>query len=102
MSSNPTGALMLIQATITDPKKFAGYASRTPQVVEKFGGRYIAMRSETAVLEGDDDPRHIVVSAWPSLEAARAFWDSPEYAAVKPFRENAADVQVTLIECNDA
>lgn len=95
------GALMVVQATITDPEKFVEYAKRTPALVTQFGGRYIAMRTESKVLEGEPDERKQVVSAWPSMEAARAFWNSSEYAEVKVFREGAADVQVTLIKCSE-
>ena len=102
MTQPSIGAIMIIQATITDRAKFAEYAQRTPAVVEQFGGRYIAMRSTVEVLEGEPDARATVLSAWPSLDAARAFWRSPEYAAVKPYRDDAADVQVTLVECNGA
>lgn len=95
-----TGAIMIIQATITDREKFAEYARRTPAIVAQFGGRYIAMRTSMEVLEGAPDERATVLSAWPSVAAAKTFWESAEYATVKPFRENAADVQVTLVECN--
>ena len=100
MNTPATGAIMIIQATITDREKFAEYAKRTPAVVARHGGRYIAMRTEMEVLEGEPDTRATVLSAWPSMDAARAFWQSPAYAEVKPFREGAAEVQVTLVECN--
>ncbi|MEL7538612.1 MAG: DUF1330 domain-containing protein [Pseudomonadota bacterium] len=100
MSQAPIGAIMIIQATITDPDRFVEYAKRTPALVTKYGGRYIAMRSELEVLEGEPDARATVLSAWPSMAAAREFWHSADYAAVKPYRDDAADVQVTLVECN--
>jgi uncharacterized protein (DUF1330 family) len=31
------------------------------------------------------------------VEAIRRFWDSPEYAKVKPLRENAAEVDVWAV-----
>ncbi|MEO0996840.1 MAG: DUF1330 domain-containing protein [Pseudomonadota bacterium] len=99
MSDTDPGALMIIQATITDPGRFAEYAKRTPALVSEHGGRYIAMRSEVQVLEGAADDRKVVISAWPSLAAARAFWDSDAYAELKALRAGAADVQVTLVQC---
>ncbi len=98
--SSPIGALMVVQATITDPEKFVEYAKRTPALVAEYGGRYIAMRTTSEVLEGDPDNRKQVVSAWPSMAAAKAFWDSEAYAELKTYRAGAAEVQVTLIECN--
>ena len=92
------GAFMIIQADISDPQQFMEYAKRTPELVTKFGGRYRCMRSEVEQLEGNPDNRKIVVSEWPSMDAARQFWNSPEYAEVKKFREGAAEVDVYLVE----
>ena len=92
------GAFMIIQADISDPKQFIEYARRTPELVTKFGGRYRCMRSEVEQLEGKPDNRKIVVSEWPSMDAAREFWNSAEYAEVKKHREGAAEVDVFLVE----
>lgn len=92
------GAFMIIQADITDPERFVAYARQAPALVEKFGGRYRSMRGASAQLEGDHDDRKIVVSEWPSMDAAREFWNSPEYEELKRLREGAAEVHVYLVE----
>lgn len=92
------GALMIIQAAITDPERFMEYAQRAPALIEKYGGRYRVMRGESEQLEGPPDARKIVVSEWPSMDAAREFWNSPEYEELKRMREGAADVDVHLVE----
>ena len=92
------GAFMIIQADITDPEQFKEYAMRTPAVVAAHGGRYRVMRGDMEQLEGPDDARKVVVSEWPSMDAARAFWNSDEYAELKKLREGAADVSVYLCE----
>ncbi len=95
------GAFMFIQAEITDPKRFMEYAKRTPALVQKFGGRYRSMRGEVEQLEGKTDNRKIVVSEWPSMDAARRFWHSEEYAEIKKLRDGAAEVDVHLVEITD-
>ena len=51
------------------------------------------------LLEGGfGDGASMVISEWPSKEAALAFWNSPEYAEAKKLREAIADCQVLLIE----
>ncbi|MDX1517435.1 MAG: DUF1330 domain-containing protein [Woeseiaceae bacterium] len=92
------GAFMIIQADITDPDRFVEYARRTPALIEQFGGRYRSMRGELEQLEGKPDNRKLVVSEWPSMEAARAFWHSPEYAAVRQYREGTGEFDVYLVE----
>jgi len=92
------GAYMIIQATITDPAGFAEYAKRTPALVTEYGGRYRSMRGEREQLEGPEDSRVIVVSEWPSMDAARAFWHSDAYAELKKLREGTAEVSVNIVE----
>jgi len=92
------GALMFIQAEITDPEQFLEYAKRAPELIAKHGGRYRSMRGAVEQLEGKPDNRKIVVSEWPSMEVAKAFWDSPEYQALKKIREGAAEIDVHIVE----
>ena len=89
---------MFIQADIKDPARFMEYAKRAPELIAKFGGRYRCMRGEVEQLEGNPDNRKIVVSEWPSMDAARAFWNSGEYEELKKIREGAAEIDVYLVE----
>jgi len=92
------GAFMFIQANITDPEQFMEYAKRAPELIAEHGGRYRCMRGAVEQLEGKPDNRKIVVSEWPSMEAAQTFWNSPEYAELKGIREAAAEIDVYLCE----
>ena len=91
-------AFMIIQADITDVDQFFEYAKRAPALIEKFGGRYRCIRGAVDQLEGEPDNRKLVVSEWPSMEAAREFWDSPEYAELRELRVGAAVINVNLVE----
>ena len=92
------GAFMIIRADITNLEQFVEYAKRAPALIEKYGGRYRCMRGEVEQLEGNPDNRKIVVSEWPSMEAAQSFWNSDEYAELKQVREGAAEIDVQLVE----
>ena len=92
------GAFMIIQADITNPEQFVEYAKRAPALIEKYGGRYRCMRGQVEQLEGKPDNRKIVISEWPSMEAAQTFWNSDEYAELKQLRDGAAEIDVNLVE----
>lgn len=92
------GAFMFIQADVTNPEQFMEYAKRAPALIDKFGGRYRCMRGAVEQLEGKPDNRKIVVSEWPSTEAAQTFWNSPEYQELKEVRAGAAEIDVYLVE----
>ncbi len=92
------GAFMFIQANITNLEQFMEYSKRAPALIEKYGGRYRCMRGAVEQLEGEPDNRKIVVSEWPSMEAAQTFWNSDEYQELKAVREGAAEIDVYLCE----
>ena len=90
-------AYMVVQLKVTDPDRFARYREAVPGVVEAFGGRYIVRGAQVEVLEGQHDGRRFVLFEFPSVEAVKRFWHSPEYAEVKPLRENAAEVDAWVV-----
>ncbi|MEM9323808.1 MAG: DUF1330 domain-containing protein [Pseudomonadota bacterium] len=93
-------AYMIVTAVVHDSDRFlADYGAPAGALVEKFGGRYLLRGPGAESLEGDfGDGAGMVISEWPDKAAARRFWESPEYAALKKKREGLADCQVLLIE----
>ena len=91
-------AYMIVQATVTNPGQFAGYAQRMPALVEKFGGTYRVLGGEVETLEGDWGYQALVISEWASMDQARTMWHSDEYAELKKLREGAVDVTVLLAD----
>ena len=93
-------AYMIVTARIADREAFvSGYGAAAARLVERFGGRYVLRGPGAQLLEGTfGDGASMVISEWPSREAALAFWNSPEYAEAKTLREGVAEVQVLLIE----
>jgi uncharacterized protein (DUF1330 family) len=93
---------MIVLAQVHDrPRFMEGYAAAAAKLVEQFGGRYVLRAPGAATLEGVLPERQsVVISEWPDLAAARAFWDSPEYREVAKLREGICDAQVLLVEGN--
>lgn len=93
-------AYMIVTAKIADRAAFiAGYGAVAADLVAKFGGKYVLRGPGVELLEGDfGEGASMVISQWPSKEAARAFWNSPEYGEAKLLRSGVAECQVLLIE----
>ena len=90
---------MLIIAEINDRPQFMKYAKAAANLVEEFGGHYIVRGQDAYQLEGDwPDTEKLVISRWPSMDAALAFWNSPQYAKIKELRARHAKVRVRLFE----
>jgi uncharacterized protein (DUF1330 family) len=90
-------AYLIARIDVTDPEQYSQYIARTPGVIERFGGRFIARGGETVTLEGQEETRRIVLVEFPSLEQAKAFYRSAEYREVKKLREGAAEVHLAVV-----
>ena len=93
-------AYMIVIAKIKDRDAFInGYGAAAGKLVEAFGGKYVLRGPGAELLEGNfGDGASMVISEWPDKAAAKAFWNSPEYAEAKKLRDGIADCQVLLIE----
>jgi uncharacterized protein (DUF1330 family) len=93
-------AYMIVTAKIADRDAFInGYGAAAAKLVAQFGGKYVLRGPGAELLEGGfGDGASMVISEWPDKDAAKAFWNSPEYAEAKKLREGVADCQVLLIE----
>jgi uncharacterized protein (DUF1330 family) len=93
-------AYLLVQGRVTDREGFNAYSAALPPIYRKYGGEYLALvpAALVEVAEGDAEDRSIVLARFPSRAAARAFWDSPEYAAARRLREGKGSFFVTILE----
>jgi uncharacterized protein (DUF1330 family) len=93
-------AYLLVQGEVTDREGFKAYSAALPPIYRRYGGEYLALVPAplVEVAEGHAENRSIVLARFPSREAARAFWDSPEYAAAKKLREGKGMFFVTILD----
>jgi uncharacterized protein (DUF1330 family) len=90
-------AYVIGEVEITDPAAFQKYAEKVPGTLAPFHGRYLVRRGKIQAVEGDP-PKGIVVVAFESVEKARAWYDSPAYAAIKPIRQSSARTRIFIAE----
>ena len=86
---------------VHDPGEYARYTARTPEVIARHGGRFIVRGGAWDSLEGDAPRGRVVVIEFPSLDAARAFYASKEYAELIPVRRAASTGRFFLVEGTD-
>lgn len=89
---------LLFRSEFPDPASIKPYGKAVVPLAARFGGRFIALADRPEPVEGQPDTRRVVILEFPSLAAARAFWDSPEYAEVKTLREGLGTVEAVLFE----
>ena len=89
---------ILGQITITDPKKYQKYATETENIIMKFGGRYLVRGGTQSVAEGTPPGNRDVVVEFDSLEKAKEFYHSTEYAEIIDIRKQNSTGYILLVE----
>jgi len=98
-SSRP--AYLVVLGDVYDRDAFmTGYTAELGPLYEKYGGEYLAVGRNKDVLENGAEFQSFVITKWPSMEAARAFWSDPEYEKLKADRidQNWSRFDVYLLE----
>ncbi|PYL98078.1 MAG: DUF1330 domain-containing protein, partial [Verrucomicrobia bacterium] len=72
-------AYIIVEIEIIDPVGFEEYKKRVVPIVEKYGGKYIAVSDRVETLEGDWKPKRIVVLQFESMERAKEWYNCEEY-----------------------
>ena len=90
-------AYWIAHVTVTDPAAYAGYQALAPAAFAAHGARFLARGGTAEVLEGPALERHVVIE-FPSLQAARACYDSAEYRAARAARAGGCTAHVVIVE----
>jgi len=90
-------AYVILDIDVHDPATYEEYKKLGPASIAAFGGRYIVRGGRTEVLEGDWQPNRIVVLEFDTIEMARAWVDSEEYAPARKLRQAAARSNVIIV-----
>ncbi len=91
-------AYVLAEVEITNPEGYREYTALVPQTIAQYGGRFLARGGAMHVLEGDWPQLRRVIIEFPSVEAARQWWDSPEYQKPKAMRRANSLGRLLLLE----
>ncbi len=91
-------ALVIVDIEVTDPVCFEDYKRLASASIAAHGGRYLARGGASEVLDGQWTPRRLVVLQFDSVEQAKRWRFSPEYAEAKKVREGAAVANMVVVE----
>jgi uncharacterized protein (DUF1330 family) len=91
-------AYLVVNIEVQDANRYQEYIRQVTPTIENFGGKYLARGGQLEVLEGDWNPKRVVIVEFSSMAQAKAWWDSAEYAAPKELRRSCSRGQIVLIE----
>ena len=91
-------AYLIAEVEITDPDGYEEYRRLVPSSIAQYGGTYLVRGGKVDVLEGDWDPKRLVILEFESAERARAWWVSEEYRDAKQIRQRTATSRMIVVE----
>lgn len=91
-------AYVLAEIEITNPDGYSEYTVHVPPTIAKYGGRFLVRGGAIEALEGDWPARRRVLIEFPSMDAARSWWSSSEYAGPKMMRRANSRGRLLLME----
>lgn len=91
-------AYLVVRVKIRDRDVYSQYVARVPEIAKRFGGEFLVRGGAAQCLEGPGFDGRLVVVKFPSVENAKAFYDSPEYQAAKAIRTPVSEAEFMLVE----
>lgn len=91
-------AYIIADVRVTDPVAYEEYRRQVAPTLAQYGGRFLVRGGAAMPLEGGWEPNRIVVLEFESVERARAWYESPEYAPLLRLRQGASEGRFILAE----
>jgi len=90
-------AYVISEVEILDRSLIDEYRSLAEATIAKHGGRYLVRGGAIESLESNWQPKHIVIVEFPTMEQAREWYNSPEYAEALKVRQGALNRKLILV-----
>lgn len=90
-------AYMIAEVEVTDQAAYEPYKAIAQSTVQQYGGRFIVRGGASEPLEGEA-PKRIVVLEFPTIEQARKWYRSAEYAPGIKLRQKASRSRLFLVD----
>jgi uncharacterized protein (DUF1330 family) len=91
-------AYYIAEFELTDPEGIKPYREQVDATFKRYSGRYIVRASGVSPLEGNPPDHRLIIIEFDSLEQARAWYNSPEYAKIRPFRQRSGHTNAYIVE----
>lgn len=93
-----SSAYIIANVTVTDPVQYEQYRKLSTIAMQAYDAEPCVRGGAVTVLEGDWAPERVVILKFPSVEKAKAFYESPEYQRAKDARQGASVMRMVAVE----
>jgi uncharacterized protein (DUF1330 family) len=91
-------AYVIVDIEVTDLVGYEEYKKLAAAAVKLYGGKYLARGGPNETLEGDWKAKRLVILEFESVEKARTWLNSPEYAPARALRHKYARTNMVVVE----
>lgn len=82
---------------VLDLEAFRDYAVKVAPIIERFGGKYVAVDKAPDVKDGEWPFVRTVIVRYPNFAAAQRWYESAEYKEIIPIRKRAIDANIAIV-----
>lgn len=91
-------AYVVADVNVHDPENFEEYKKTVGPTIAEFGGKYLVRGGKLEAVEGHWAPARFIILEFPSMETAKAWWNSQSYAKPKAIRQVCAESNLLFVE----
>jgi len=91
-------AYVIVEIDIIDSVGYDEYKKLAGATVEKYGGKYIVRGGRAETLEGDWNPKRIVVLEFESMQRAKDWLNCDDYREPRKMRHRTAKTNMIVVE----
>ena len=91
-------AYVIAEVNVTNPTGYEAYRPLAGASIAQYGGKFLVRGGEAELIEGSPDPARVVVIEFSDIDAAKRWYNSPEYQEALKIRLANSTGRVLLIE----
>lgn len=91
-------AFVIVEIEIHNQELYTSYTQLTPDTIAEYDGVFVVRGGETKVMEGNWNPKRIVLLKFPSVARANEWWHSESYTKARKIRQKAARTNMIIVD----
>jgi uncharacterized protein (DUF1330 family) len=72
-------AYMIAEVNVTNPTGYEAYRPLAGASIAQYGGKFLVRGGKAELVEGSPEPARVVVIEFADIDAAKRWYNSPEY-----------------------
>lgn len=89
---------VIVEIEVKDAEMYEVYKNSVGPSLEAYGARFVVRGGVAENLEGDWEPRRIIVLEFESVARAKEWWASEEYREPKALRQSSSQARMIVVE----